>query len=55
MRVEFVRIIAGSVVSNEKSPPPPVTLVLVTPMEEVAMEEESISWLHPYLHQGKNL
>ena len=48
-------IIAGSVVGDEEGPPFAVTLVLVAAMEDIAVEEESISWLHLHLHQGKHL
>ena len=48
-------IITGPVVGNEEGPPSAVTLVLVTAMEDIAVEEESISWLHLHLHQGKHL
>ena len=49
------RIVAGTVVGDEEGPPPAVTLVLVTAMEDVAVEEKSISRLHLHFYQRKHL
>ena len=48
-------IVGGTVVCNEEGPSSPVTVVLVAAMENVRVEEESITSLHLNLHQGKHL
>ena len=45
MVVYLHRIIGSSVVGNEECPASVVTTVLITTMEDIAMEEECISCL----------
>ena len=49
------RIIGGTVVGDEEGPASPVAVVLITAVEKIAVEEESITCLHFYLDQGKPL
>ena len=53
MRINW--IVGGPVICNEEGPAPPVTVVLVTAMENIRVEEESITSLHLNIHQGKHL
>ena len=48
-------IVGGPVVCDEEGPAPPVTVVLITAMENVRVEKESITSLHLNIHQGKYL
>ena len=48
-------VVAGSVVRDEEGPPPTVAVVLLTPMQDIRVEEESIARLHFHLHQRKSL
>jgi len=48
--MENHRIVAGPVVGDEEGPPPAVTVVLVAAMEDITVEEESISRLHLHFH-----
>ena len=41
--VFLIRIVGSSVIGNEESPPPKVTLVLIATMKEIGMEKESIT------------
>lgn len=49
------RVVGDSVVSNEKGPASPVTVVLVASMEDVGVKEESVPGLHLDLNQRKHL
>ncbi len=49
------RTVGDSVVGNKEGPSPPWTVVLLTAMEEVAMEEQSITRLHLNMLQGQHL
>ena len=44
------RVVGGTVVSNDKGPASPVTVILITLMEDVGVKEESISCLHFHIH-----
>ena len=48
-------IVGDTVVRDEEGPASPVTVVLVTSMEDIRVEEESIPRLHLYLNQWKRL
>ena len=48
-------IIGDTVIGDEESPASPVTVVLITTMENIAVEEESITCLYLHLNQGKYL
>ncbi len=48
-------VIAGSVVGNEEGPLLTITPILVTAMEHIAVEEQSISRLHLYFYQWQHL
>ena len=47
--------VGDPVVRNKEGPSPPCTVVLVTAMEEVAMEEQGITRLHLNMLQGQHL
>ena len=49
------RVVGRSVVGYEESPASAVTVVLVAAMEEVTVEEESVSCLQFHIDQGENL
>ena len=49
------RIIRSTVICDNKGPSSPVTVILVTAMEDIRMGEESITSLHLNLYQGKHL
>ena len=49
------RTVGDSVVGNKEGPSPPWTVVLVTAMEEVTMEKQSITRLHLNMLQGQHL
>lgn len=55
MRVLYHWVIAGSVVGDEKCPSSVITPVLITSVQHIGVEEESVSWFHLYLHQRKYL
>ena len=48
-------VVAGPIVSNEEGPPPAVTSVLVGTMEDITMEEDSITRIHLYFNQRQHL
>lgn len=49
------RIIGDTVVCNEEGPASFVTVVFVTSMKDIGVEEESIPGLHLYINQWKHL
>ncbi len=53
MRINW--IVRGPVISNEEGPASSVTVVFVAAMEDIRVEEESITSLHLHIHQGKYL
>ena len=48
-------IVGDTAIGDEESPASPVTVVLITAMENIAVEEEGITCLHLHLNQGKYL
>ena len=48
-------VVGGPVVCDEEGPASPVTAVLVTLMQHVAVEEEGIPGLQLHMDQGQDL
>ena len=48
-------VVAGSVIGNQEGPPPAITPVMITTMQDIGMDEEGITWFHLHFYKRKNL